>query len=54
MKKVYEVVAMITYRDRTQKYACATFTNKRDARRYIKENCYETASRSYYIAEATI
>lgn len=51
MKKVYKVVAMTTYIDRVHKYTCGEFTKKTDALKYMKDNCYETASRSYYIEE---
>lgn len=50
-KKVYQVVAKCDYRDRSTEYVCDEFTSKRDALRYMKEECYDTPSRSHIIRE---
>ena len=46
----YMVVAHTSYRgmgDRS--YVCAKYLTKTEARRYMKENCYTTVSRTYTI-----
>ena len=49
MKKMYKVVANCSYRDRQTKYVCGEFSTLREARKYIKDNCQDSVSRSYYI-----
>ena len=50
-KKVYQVVAKCDYRDRSTEYVCDEFTSKRDALRYMKDECYDTPSRCHIIRE---
>lgn len=50
-KKVYQVVAKCDYRDRSTEYVCDEFTSKRDAMRYMKDECYDTPSRCHIIRE---
>ena len=50
-KKIYQVVAKCDYRDRSTEYVCDEFTSKRDALRYMKDECYDTPSRCHIIRE---
>ena len=50
-KKVYQVVARCDYRDRSTEYVCDEFPTKREALRYMKDECYDTPSRSHGIRE---
>lgn len=50
-KKVYQVVAKCDYRDRRTEYVCDEFRSKREALRYMKEECYDTPSRCHIIRE---
>lgn len=50
-RKVYKVVAVCDYRDRHTEYVCAEFSRKADAKRYIKEERYDTPSRVHIIRE---
>ena len=50
-KKVYQVVAKCDYRDRSTEYVCDEFTSKREAMRYMKDECYDTPSRCHIIRE---
>ena len=53
-KKVYQVVAKCDYRDRSTEYVCGEFTSKRDALRYMKDECYDTPSRCHIIREVYV
>jgi hypothetical protein len=50
-KKIYQVVAKCDYRDRRTEYVCDEFRSKREALRYMKEECYDTPSRCHIIRE---
>jgi hypothetical protein len=50
-KKIYQVVAKCDYRDRSTEYVCDEFRSKREALRYMKEECYDTPSRCHIIRE---
>ena len=50
-RKRYKVVAVCDYRDRHTEYVCAEFSRKADAKRYVKEECYDTPSRVHIIRE---
>ena len=50
-RKICKVVAVCDYRDRHTEYVCAEFSRKADAKRYVKEECYDTPSRVHIIRE---
>lgn len=53
-KKIYQVVAKCDYRDRSTEYVCDEFRSKREALRYMKEECYDTPSRCHIIREVYV
>ena len=50
-RKAYKVVAVCDYRDSHTEQVCAEFSRKADAKRYVKEKCYDTPSRVHIIRE---